>query len=124
LFAIPVASIALILLGLVFGLVTLVDIAGMLIGIGFGVLGLAAVVFFTLFGWAGKLALALIIGSWILSRLSPQTAVNRFGAFALGAVIFALLAAIPFVGFLFTFLVDLAGIGALWYVWRNRAVQP
>jgi hypothetical protein len=39
----------------------------------------------------------------------------------LGAVIFALLAAIPVAGFLLTFLVDLAGVGALWYVWRNRA---
>jgi len=123
LFAIPMISIALILLGLVFGLMTLVDIAGIVLGLGFAVMGLAATVFFVLFGWAGKLVLALIIGGWVLGRLSPQTAVNRFAALALGAVIFALLAAIPIVGFLFTFLVDLAGIGALWYVWKNRAVN-
>ncbi len=122
-FAIPVISITLILVGLMFGLMTLVDLVGMVLGIGFGVLGLAIVVFFTLFGWAGKLLLATIIGGWILSKLSPQAVVNRFGAFALGALIVALLAAIPFAGFLFTFLVDLAGIGALWFVWKNRAVQ-
>lgn len=122
LFAIPMVSIALIMLAIIFGITTLFDLTGIILSLGFALLVLAVVIFFILFGWAGKLAISYIIGNWILSKLSPQAAPHRFWQFALGAVIFVLLAAIPFVGFLFVFLVDLAGVGALWYVWRNRSV--
>lgn len=120
LFAIPMVAIGLVLLGLLFGVTTLFDLSGIIFGLGFGVYGLALVIFFTLFLWAGKLLLSMIMGRWVLTRLAPQSNVHPFWAFALGAVIFALLAAIPVAGFLFTFLVDLAGVGALWYVWQTR----
>ena len=120
LFAIPVVAIGLVLLGLLFGVITLFDLAGMIFGVGFAVYGLAMVLFFTLFLWAGKLLVSMIIGRWVLNRVSAQANVQQFWAFALGALIFAGLAAIPFFGFLFTFLVDLAGAGALWYVWQTR----
>jgi cytoskeletal protein CcmA (bactofilin family) len=120
LFAIPMVAIGLVLLGLLFGVTTLFDLSGIIFGLGFGVYGLGLVVFFTLFLWAGKLLLSMIIGRWVLNRLAPQANVQQFWTFALGAVIFALLAAIPIAGFLFTFLVDLAGAGALWYVWQTR----
>jgi hypothetical protein len=120
LFAIPVVAIGLVLLGLLFGVITLFDLAGLIFGLGFAVYSLALIVFFTLFLWAGKLLLSMIIGRWVLNRVSAQANVQQFWAFALGALIFAGLAAIPFVGFLFTFLVDLAGAGALWYVWQTR----
>ncbi len=120
LFAIPMVAIGLVLLGLLFGVTTLFDLAGIIFGLGFAVYGLALALFFTLFLWAGKLLLSLIIGRWVLDRLAPQANVQQFWALALGAVIFALLAAIPIAGFFFTFLVDLAGAGALWYVWQTR----
>ncbi len=113
-------AIGLVLLGLLFAVTTLVDISGIIFGLGFAIYGLSLTLFFTLFLWAGKLLLALIIGRWVIGRLSPQSNVHQFWTLALGAVIFGLLAAIPFAGFLFTFLVDLAGAGALWYVWQTR----
>jgi hypothetical protein len=120
LFAIPVIVIALLLIGLFFGILTLVDLTGIILGVGFGIFGLAVTIFFIAFGWAGKLLLAYVTGTWILNRLAPQSTGHRFWSLALGALIFALIAAIPIFGFLFTFVVDLAGVGALWYVWRNR----
>lgn len=120
LFAIPVVSIALVVLGLIVGLTTLVDLSGMIFGLGFAALGLAVTVFFTLFLWAGKLVLSFIIGAWLLKRAAPQSVVHPFGALALGALIFACLAALPLIGFLFTFLADLAGLGALWYAWKIK----
>jgi uncharacterized protein YjeT (DUF2065 family) len=120
LFAIPVVTIALVVLGLIVGLTTLVDVTGIIFGVGFASLGLAVTVFFTLFLWAGKLVLAFIIGDWLLKRVAPQSVVHPFGALALGALIFASLAAIPLVGFFFTFLADLAGLGALWYAWKIK----
>ncbi len=119
-FAVPVIVIALLMLGLAFGLVTLIDVSGIILGLGFGTFGLIAGVFVVAFGWAGKLLLSFIIGAWLLNRVNPQAQPNRFGALALGALIFALIAAIPIAGWLFTFLVDLAGLGALWYLWRTR----
>ena len=120
LFAIPMVAIGLVLIGLLFGVTTLFGLSGIVFGLGFATYGLALALFFTLFMWAGKLVLAMIIGRWLLSRTSLQATVQPFWALALGAVIFALLAAIPVAGFLFTFLVDLAGAGALWYVWQTR----
>jgi hypothetical protein len=120
LFAIPMVAVALFLLALFFGITTLFDLAGIILALGFGLFGLGVVVFFTLFAWAGKLLISFMIGNWILAKLRPQAPVHRFWQFALGALVFALLAAIPVAGFLFTFLVDLAGVGALWYAWRNK----
>lgn len=120
LFLIPVTALALILVGLFFAVLTLADLAGFFFGLGFLVFMLAVTVYFILFSWAGKLLISYIIGAWVLSKLAPQATVQRIWALVLGAVIFALLAAIPFVGFLLTFLVDLAGAGALWYAWRLR----
>jgi hypothetical protein len=122
LFVIPVIGIALVLLGLFFAVLTLVDLAGIFAGLGFLVFALAVAVYFILFAWAGKLLISYIIGAWVLSKLSPQSTVQRIWVLVLGALIFALLAAIPFAGWLLTFLVDLAGVGALWYVWRMRNI--
>jgi hypothetical protein len=120
LFLIPVIAIGLVLLGLFFAVLTLVDLAGFFAGLGFLVFILAVSIYFILFAWAGKLLVSYIIGSWIFSKLAPQATVQRIWVLVLGAVVFALLAAIPFAGFLLTFLVDLAGAGALWYTWRLR----
>ena len=120
LFMIPVIAIALILLGLFFAVLTLVDLAGIFAGLGFLVFGLAVLVYFILFAWAGKLLVSYLIGSWVVGKLAPQATVQRFWVLVLGALIFALLAAIPVAGFLLTFLVDIAGAGALWYAWRLR----
>lgn len=122
LFMIPVIGIGLILLGLFFAVLTLVDLAGIFAGLGFLVFCLAGAIYFILFAWAGKLLVSYYIGSWILNKLAPQATVQRFWVLVLGALIFVLLAAIPFAGFLLTFLVDLAGAGALWYVWHLRKV--
>ncbi len=122
LFFIPVIAIALILLGLFFAVLTLVDLAGIFAGLGFLVFGLAVSVYFILFAWAGKLLVSFLIGSWVLGKLAPQSTVQRFWVLVLGALIFALLAVIPVAGFLLTFLVDIAGAGALWYAWRLRKV--
>jgi hypothetical protein len=115
-----VVAIALVLVGLFFAVLTLVDLAGLFAGLGFLVFILAVTVYFLLFAWAGKLLIAFIIGAWVVNKLAPQATVQRIWTLVVGAVIFALLAAIPFAGFLLTFLVDLAGAGALWYAWRLR----
>jgi hypothetical protein len=119
-FAFPIAALALILLALFFGLLTLVEVVGILLGLGFSVLGLAGLIFIILLGWAGKLVVAFIIGRWLLEKLNSPVASGRFWPLALGAVVMALLDAIPFLGWLITFVVALVGLGAVYYAWRMR----
>ncbi len=119
--AIPLAALVIALVALLFGVTTLFDLSGISVALGFATLGLASVVFYTLLFWVGKLLISFVIGKWVLGKVLPNAAAGRLWPFVTGAVIFALLAAIPFVGFLFSFVVALAGLGALWYVWRSRA---
>jgi len=122
-FAFPIAAIALVLLALFFGLLTLADVVGMILGLGFGVLGLIFVAFIVLLAWTGKLVVAYIIGKWLLEKLNSQVAGGRFWPLALGAVILALVDAIPFLGWIISFVIALVGLGAIWYAWRLRKLQ-
>jgi hypothetical protein len=122
-FAFPIAAIALVLLALFFGLLTLADVVGMVLGLGFGVMGLLGVIFIILLAWTGKLVVASIIGKWLLEKLNSPVAGGRFWPLALGAVVLAIVDAIPFLGWIFTFVIALVGLGAIWYAWRARKSQ-
>lgn len=119
-FAFPIITIALVLLALFFGLLTLADVAGMILGLGFGLLAVVLVVFIILLAWTGKLVLAYIIGQWLLRKLNSPVAEGRFWPLALGAVLLAFLDAVPFLGWLATFVIALVGLGAIWYAWRSK----
>ncbi len=119
-FAFPIIAIVLVLLALFFGLLTLADIVGLILGVGFSLLGVAAVAFFILFAYAGRLAVAYLIGQWILRKLNSPVANGRFWPLALGAIILAILTAIPFLGWLIWFVIALVGLGAIWYSLRNK----
>ncbi|HVP21821.1 MAG TPA: hypothetical protein VMS73_08165, partial [Anaerolineaceae bacterium] len=68
-----------------------------------------------------RLAVSYLIGNWILVRLNSPVASSRFWPLALGAIILALLTAIPFLGWIFWFVSALVGLGGIWYAWRARA---
>lgn len=118
--AIPTAILVIVLVGLLFGVTTLFDLAGIWVSIGFTALGAACLAFVIVLTWAGKLLLSFIIGKWLFSKMLPNST-GRVWPFVTGAVIFALLAAIPIFGFLFSFVAALAGLGVMWYVLRRPA---
>jgi cytoskeletal protein CcmA (bactofilin family) len=119
-FMIPLIAAILILLALFFGLLTLADMAGIILGLGFGTLGIGVAVFAILLAWIGRLAVSYLIGQWILRKLNSPVAETRFWPLAMGAIILAILTAIPFLGWIIWFVVALAGLGAVWYIWRGR----
>lgn len=119
-FAFPIIAIVLVLLALFFGLLTLADIVGIILGVGFSLLGVALVAFLILCAYTGRLAVAYLIGQWILRKLNSPVANGRFWPLALGAIILAILTAIPFLGWLIWFVIALVGLGAIWYSWRRR----
>ena len=121
-FAFPIAAIALVLLALFFGLLTLVDVVGILLGVGFSAWFMALVAFVFILLWVGKMIVAYIIGRWLLEKMHSPVADGRFWPLALGAILLAVLDAIPFLGWIIAFVVALVGLGAVWYAWRQRKI--
>lgn len=117
---VPFAILVVFLVGLLLAVTTLFDLSGMVFTVGFTAVTVACIVFTIVLFWAGKLLVSFIMGQWLISKMVPSAAGSRLWSFVTGAVIFALLAAIPIFGFLFSFVAALAGLGVMWYVWRNR----
>lgn len=91
--------------------------AGLGLGGGFLIL---AVILLTLFAAYGtKLIVGGLLGRWILSRLAPAAVHTRFGPLLLGALVYVLLAAIPYFGQALGLVATLLGLGAVWLVWRD-----
>lgn len=109
---------ALLAVVILFAILTLGGISSTLFGVGFAALGLIAAVFTFLVNYGAKLVFALLVGQWLLHSLSPNAPENKFGALALGVVVYALAHAVPFVGGLVAFVVTLFGLGAMWYAFQ------
>jgi hypothetical protein len=70
-----------------------------------------------------KVIVSLLGGQLILGRLKPELTEHKVWPLLLGVVIFAILAALPFVGWLVTLIVVLLGLGALWRFGREHFPQ-
>ncbi|MEN8242265.1 MAG: hypothetical protein ABFS17_10120, partial [Chloroflexota bacterium] len=80
-----------------------------------------------------KIVFSYLVGRWILSKSSQTDSDNywaHFGALALGAFLFELVRIVPVLGWLFAAIVAIIGIGAFFFVLkdkfnnRNSAVTP
>jgi hypothetical protein len=87
------------------------------IGGGFLILGLILLTLFAAYGT--KLIVGALLGRWILSLVAPKAVHNRFGPLLLGALVYVLLAAIPYFGQALALVATLLGLGAVWLVWRD-----
>jgi hypothetical protein len=84
--------------------------------IGLSALGLAVSVFWLSIVFFSKLVVAAMIGSMLFKRFFPKYAQSRVWPFVVGAVIYALLASIPYLGWLIMVISTFLGLGALWMV--------
>jgi len=103
-----------------FAIITLGGISGTLFSVGFATLGLIGALFQFLVSFGSKLVFALFVGQRLLR--APE---GKYGALALGVLIYALVHAIPILGWLAAFVVTLLGLGAIWYAiqsYRKPAV--
>ena len=124
--------------GFAFTAIIVVVIAGIALGLNaltlqnlafiFGTLGLLAVglaffVFWLFAAYISKVIVAYLVGRLILKRLVPR-AKGKFWPLLLGLVLYILVTAIPYAGWIVGFLVTLVGLGAVWLVyidWRSVA---
>jgi hypothetical protein len=122
--------------GFAFTAIIVVVIAGIALGLNaltlqnlafiFGTLGLLAVglaffVFWLFAAFISKVIVSYLVGRLILKRLVPR-AKGKFWPLLLGLVLYILVTAIPYAGWIVGFLVTLVGLGAVWLVyidWRS-----
>jgi cytoskeletal protein CcmA (bactofilin family) len=108
--------------GILFGALTLGSMSGTIVWV--GILALFALVlgFVLVTAFLTKIVLAWLSGKLILSRIKPELAEHKFLPLVIGVVIVAVLAALPFIGWLFGLLITILGLGALW-IWGRDAWQ-
>jgi hypothetical protein len=71
-----------------------------------------------LLGWIGRVVVSLWLGRWLLARLAPAQAENRYVTVVVGALVFAVLASLPYVGGILSLAGVALGLGALvMYAW-------
>lgn len=105
--------------GLVFGFLTLGGISGTIIWVGLLAIFELIVGFVLVTAFLTKILVGWLSGKWIINRFNPALADHRFWPLALGVFIVALAIALPFIGWLFGWVVMFLGLGALWLWGRD-----
>jgi cytoskeletal protein CcmA (bactofilin family) len=110
-----------ILVAVIFGALTLGGLLGSSLALGLSGLGAVTVLFFLMLGYLPQAIVAYIGGRWLLQRLSPASADNRYWAMVVGLIVLAVLISLPILGGLLQFLAILVGLGAILLVlWDKR----
>ncbi|NIM94907.1 MAG: hypothetical protein GTO18_14495 [Anaerolineales bacterium] len=124
---VPVVAGLIILLAIIGGALTFGELLGDILGIGFAALALIIAVFSFTVTLVTKAVVSQRGGDLILGRLSEDRTVGfwpAFGALALGAFLYEILRAIPFVGWIVAAIVILVGLGAIFLVAREEVAPP
>ncbi len=124
-FSLLVLFISMILGAMLFGVLTLKGIS--LVIVVLGLLTISALIFgFVLVvAFVAQIIVSTLGGQLILARVRPEMTEQKYWPLVVGVVIYALLAAIPVVGLFVWLIVTLFGLGALWYLGRQKfAKQP
>lgn len=112
-------------IGILFSVITLGGLASTIFGVGFSGLAIVFAVFSLMVQYGSKAVIAFLGGRWILEKLAPQYVENKALPLVLGVVLYVILRAVPFFGWLLSVFVTLLGLGAMWLLfreWRTLAV--
>ena len=97
---------------------------GFLVGsLGLLAIGLAMVVYWLSIAFFSKVVVAYLVGRLIFNRLLPKYAQSRVGPLVTGVVLYALLASIPYLGWVIATITTFIGLGALWVVATSRGME-
>lgn len=99
--------------------VTLDAIGTALLTVGGAAWLLAFTLFWFLVTYVSKVIIAIFVGQLVLERFSSAAAASRIWPLLLGAVIYILLRAIPFLGWIIGVVATVIGIGAMWLVYQS-----
>jgi hypothetical protein len=110
-------------LGFFFYYVSLPTLGFFTAAIGLMTVGVALSIFWLSIVYFSKIVIAFLLGSLIFRRFIPKYAQTRIWPFLLGVVIYALLASIPYLGWLIAVIATLFGLGGIWMLSGSRK-QP
>ncbi len=111
-------------LGILTSVVTLGGLAITVFGVGFSGVSLAFALFWLAIAYGAKLVVAYLVGRLVLQRLAPQYTDRAIWPLLLGVVLYVLVRAIPVLGGFIGLLVTLAGLGAMWMLFREKKHAP
>jgi cytoskeletal protein CcmA (bactofilin family) len=83
-------------------------------------IGLALSVFWLSIAYLSKIVVAFLIGSLIFKRFIPAFAQSRVWPLVVGIILYALLASIPYLGWLIALISTFIGLGSLWMLSKKR----
>ncbi len=83
-------------------------------------LGFALSIFWLSIAYFSKIVIAFLIGTLIFKRFLPQRTRAKIWPFLTGVFIYALLASIPYLGWLIAVITTLFGLGAIWMLSNTR----
>lgn len=114
--------------GILFGLLSLGSLSGTIIWLGILSLFALTVAFVLATAYVSKIVVGAALGRWMLSKINPTLAENKFWPMILGVIVITVVVALfrfplvplGFFGWLLNFAVVLLGLGALWLWGRER----
>ena len=97
---------------------------GFLVGsLGLLAVGLAMVVFWLSIVYFSKVVIAFLLGRMLFKRFMPKYEQNRVGPLLIGVILYALVASIPYLGWVVAVITTMFGLGALWMVGYPHKVE-
>lgn len=111
-----IAAIALIGIAILLALLTLGSLNSIVLGLGLSSLGIVMAVFTVLLKFVSKCIVAFLVGSLLMNQLFPNKIQGHsIWAMVIGVFLYALIGAIPVIGWIVSLVVTLVGLGAIWY---------
>ncbi|MEA3459188.1 MAG: hypothetical protein U9R11_00675, partial [Chloroflexota bacterium] len=125
---IPMVPIGVIVLAIILGRLGLGGLVASVTGLGLLTDAAILVGFLITALYTTKVIFGFLAGRLLLERIQPKWAAGRVLPLVIGVVIFVILRAIPYLGWLIGLVVTLSGLGALWLIsWkalRRRRAAP
>jgi len=120
--AMLVLFIATVLLAIVFGIVTLGGLSGRLAVLGGLVTGAVGLGFNVTWAYVTRVVIGVLLGQLIFRLFKSTAAEHRWWPMLLGVFVFAVVAAVPVLGWLARLAAVLLGLGAIW-LWASDWVK-
>ena len=116
-------AIIVVILTILFGLMTLAALAWLIFGVGFVSILNLVLAFFIATAFITKIVVSYFVGRLILERFKSDGSLSMYWSFILGVVIFVILTAIPYIGWLINLLVIIFGLGALFLLIKDKVTR-
>jgi hypothetical protein len=106
-------------LSIFFFTISFVNLGFVVGGVGLASLGLAFMLFWLSVFYISKIVVAFLFGRLLAGMVSKKAASGRLVPLFFGVIIYALIASIPYLGFVVSALATFFGLGALWVTLRQ-----